>query len=107
MHASNARVISATNNDLQEKVKLGLFREDLYYRLQVVNINIPPLRERIDDLMDLIQILLGRINREMHNSVSRLSMVVINAFHNYRWPENVRELENILAKALPFHPPNR
>jgi two-component system NtrC family response regulator/two-component system response regulator AtoC len=70
---SNARIIAATNNDLQEKVKLGLFREDLFYRLQVVNINIPPLRERKEDLMDLIQTLLGRINREMSNTVCRLS----------------------------------
>ncbi len=97
---TNARVVAATNNDLQEKVRLGLFRKDLYYRLQVVNIDIPPLRERIEDLMDLIQTLLGRINRELHNNVSSLSMEVINAFHHYHWPGNIRELENILTKAV-------
>jgi DNA-binding NtrC family response regulator len=101
---TNARVIAATNNDLQEKVKLGLFREDLYYRLQVVNIDIPPLRERMEDLMDLIQTLLGRINRELHNSVSSLSMEVINAFHHYHWPGNIRELENMLTKAVALSP---
>jgi transcriptional regulator with PAS, ATPase and Fis domain len=101
---TNARVVAATNNDLQEKVRLGLFRKDLYYRLQVVNIDIPPLRERIEDLMDLIQTLLGRINRELHNNVSSLSMEVINAFHHYHWPGNIRELENILTKAVALSP---
>ena len=101
---TNARIIAATNNDLQEKVKLGLFREDLFYRLQVININIPPLRERKEDMMDLIQALLGKINREMHNSVCRLSLEVINSFNNYRWPGNVRELENVLTKAVALSP---
>ena len=97
---SNARIIAATNNDLEEKVKLGLFREDLYYRLQVVSIAIPPLRDRKEDLMDLMQILLSRINREMHKSVTRISMEVVNAFHGYDWPGNIRELENVLTKAV-------
>jgi len=100
VYTTNARVIAATNTDLQEKVKQGLFREDLFYRLQVVNINIPPLRERMEDLMDLIQALLNRINREIPNKVSRLSMEVINVFHHYHWPGNIRELENVLTKAV-------
>lgn len=103
-YKTNARVIAATNNDLQEKVKLGLFREDLFYRLKVVNIDIPPLRERREDIMDLIQTLLGRINREMRNNVSRLSMEVIDAFHHYHWPGNIRELENVLTKAVALSP---
>jgi transcriptional regulator with PAS, ATPase and Fis domain len=101
---TNARIIAATNNDLQEIVKLGLFREDLYYRLQVVNIGIPPLRDRKEDLMDLMQTLLGRINREMHKSISRISMEVINAFHSYDWPGNIRELENVLTEAVALSP---
>ena len=72
--------------------------------MQVVNIDIPPLRERMDDLMDLIQTLLGRINRELHNSVSSLSMEVIDAFHHYHWPGNIRELENVLTKAVALSP---
>ncbi len=100
VYTTNARIITATNIDLPEKVKLGSFREDLFYRLQVVNINIPPLRERMEDLMDLIQALLNRINREIPNRVSRLSMEVINLFHRYHWPGNIRELENVLTKAV-------
>ncbi len=99
-YTTNARVISATNSDLKEKVKQGLFREDLFYRLQVVNINIPPLRERMEDLMDLIKALLNRINQEMPNKVNCLSMEVINLFHQYHWPGNIRELENVLTKAV-------
>ncbi len=99
-NTTNTRIITATNIDLQEKVKQGLFREDLFYRLQVVNINIPPLRERMEDLMDLIQSLLNRINREIPSKVSRLSMEVINLFYQYHWPGNIRELENVLTKAV-------
>ena len=101
---TNARIIAATNIDLQEKVSLGLFREDLYYRLQVVDINIPPLRERKEDLMDLIQTLLARISREMPNGVNRLSMDVVDSFHKYHWPGNIRELENVLTKAVALAP---
>lgn len=100
IYKSNARIIAATNNDLLEKVRIGLFREDLFYRLQVVNINIPPLRERKEDLMDLVEALLYRINRQMPKAINRLSMDVISAFNNYRWPGNIRELENVLTKAV-------
>ncbi len=100
VYTTNARVITATNTDLREKVKQGLFREDLFYRLQVLNINIPPLRERMEDLMDLIQALLFRINQEIPNKISCLSMEVIDVFHHYHWPGNIRELENVLTKAV-------
>ena len=97
---TNARVIAATNVNLQENVKNGLFREDLFYRLQVVTIHMPALRERMDDLPTLVQALLARINKEMHNTVTRISFDVIEAFYNYSWPGNIRELENVLMKAV-------
>ncbi|MEW8576041.1 MAG: sigma-54 dependent transcriptional regulator, partial [Candidatus Thiodiazotropha endolucinida] len=74
---TNARVITATNVDLAEKVSEKSFREDLYYRLQVVNIHLPPLRERKEDLMDLIQTLLGRINKELHRNVTHINKEVL------------------------------
>ncbi|RKZ96551.1 MAG: sigma-54-dependent Fis family transcriptional regulator, partial [Gammaproteobacteria bacterium] len=76
-HTTNARVIAATNIDFNEQVKKGLFREDLFYRLQVVNIHIPPLRERKEDIFDLTQSLLGRANKEMNKNVSRVAVDVM------------------------------
>jgi DNA-binding NtrC family response regulator len=98
--STDARVITATNVNLVEKVKEGSFREDLYYRLQVVNIHLPPLRERKEDLMDLIQTLLGRINRELHRNVNQITKDVLERMEGYDWPGNVRELENVLMKSV-------
>lgn len=97
---SNARVIAATNVDLDERVKKGLFREDLYYRLQVMTIHIPPLRERKEDIPDLVQAMLARINQEMRRKIERVSLDVMESFQLYDWPGNVRELENVLMKAV-------
>ncbi len=97
---TNARVITATNVDLAERVQTGEFREDLYYRLQVVNIHLPPLRERKEDLIDLIQVLIGRINKELHRNVSHISRATLDALEQYDWPGNVRELENVLMKSI-------
>ena len=103
-HTTNARVIAATNIDFNEQVKKGLFREDLFYRLQVVNIHIPPLRERKEDIFDLTQSLLGRANKEMNKNVSRVAVDVMQALQSYDWPGNVRELENILIKSVAMSP---
>ncbi len=103
---TNARIITATNVDLAECVKENRFREDLFYRLRVVNIHIPPLRERRDDIVDLVQTLLARINQQMHRSVTKVSMDVINCMKKYDWPGNIRELENVLAKAVALCPSN-
>jgi transcriptional regulator with GAF, ATPase, and Fis domain len=97
---TDARIIAATNVDLAKRVANGLFREDLYYRLQVVTIHLPPLRQRKEDLIDLVQTLLGRINSEMHRNVSHIGKDVLECFNNYEWPGNVRELENVLMKAV-------
>lgn len=101
---TNARVIAATNVDLEDKVKKGEFREDLYYRLRVVTIEMPPLRERSEDIRPLVQVLLGRINKELKRNISRLSQDTMTAFKAYDWPGNVRELNNILTKAVALCP---
>ena len=97
---SNARVIVATNVDLRQKVADGGFREDLYYRLQVVNIHLPPLRERREDIVPLVQTLLARINRELSRSVLHLSADLMSCLERHSWPGNVRELENVLMKGV-------
>jgi len=101
---TNARVIAATNVNMAELVRQGKFREDLYYRLKVVTIELPPLRQRKEDIMDLINVLLGRINTQMHRNVSQVTEDVLNCFQKYDWPGNVRELENALAKAVALCP---
>ena len=101
---TDARVIAATNVNLEDKVKSGEFREDLFYRLRVVTIDMPPLRERSEDIVPLVQVLLNRINRELKRNISRLSQDTMNAFAAYNWPGNVRELNNILTKAVALCP---
>ncbi len=103
---TNARVIAATNVDLAARVKEGRFREDLYYRLRVVTIELPPLRERKEDLMDLIQALLGRINKQLGLNVTQVSKDALACMERHDWPGNVRELENVLAKAVALCPGN-
>ncbi|MCU7835892.1 MAG: sigma-54 dependent transcriptional regulator [gamma proteobacterium symbiont of Taylorina sp.] len=101
---TNARVIAATNVNFSEQIDKGLFREDLFYRLQVVTIHIPPLRERREDIFDLTQALLGRANKEMNRNVNRVAVDVMQALHDYDWPGNIRELENILIKSVAMSP---
>ncbi|MEA3278251.1 MAG: sigma-54 dependent transcriptional regulator [Pseudomonadota bacterium] len=103
---SNARVITATNVDLGQKVADGGFREDLFYRLQVVNIHLPPLRERGEDIVPLVQTLLARINRELNRNVSHVSAEVMSCLERHSWPGNVRELENVLMKGVALCPGN-
>jgi DNA-binding NtrC family response regulator len=100
VHHTKARIIAATNVNLQEKVNQGKFREDLFYRLQVVNIHLPPLRERKEDILGLVQALLGRINEELNRKVSHISSEALACLQAYDWPGNVRELENTLMKAV-------
>ena len=103
---TDARIIAATNEDLADKVGRGGFREDLFYRLRVVNIHLPPLRERREDLRDLVEFLLGRINRDLRRNVQHIKGNVLGAFEAYDWPGNVRELENALMKAVALCPGN-
>ncbi len=104
IETTNARVIAATNKDLKKALKNGDFREDLYYRLKVVNINIPPLRERREDIPRLVEALLVRINKEINKNVNRISPDVLQCFEQYDWPGNIRELENTLMKSVALCP---
>jgi DNA-binding NtrC family response regulator len=97
---SNARVIAATNRDLLRRVEEKSFREDLYFRLKVVEIHVPPLRERKQDIPLLVEHLLNKINRELHKKVTKIPKEVMEALVNYSWPGNIRELENLLTRAI-------
>ena len=94
------RLIAATHQNLEECVKKGSFREDLYYRLNVIPLRIPPLRERKEDISTTARHLLTKLNREFGSSVSKISPEVIQIFENYDWPGNVRELANTLERIL-------
>lgn len=96
----NARIIAATNKDLKLMVKEGKFRDDLFYRLNVVAIYIPPLRERRDDIALLVDYLLAKINKDLHKKVMGISREMMDVFMKYSWPGNIRELENLLVRAL-------
>jgi DNA-binding NtrC family response regulator len=109
---ANARILAATNRNLEAEVKQGRFREDLYYRLNVVELNIPPLRERREDLLPLARQILG----ELTKGRARLAATVPEILERYSWPGNVRELRNAMERAvllsggeliLPEHLPNR
>jgi transcriptional regulator with PAS, ATPase and Fis domain len=93
----NVRVVAATNRDLAERVSAGEFREDLLYRLRVIHIHVPPLRERREDVPLLVEYLLKRSGRSMQISDDAMQVLV-----QYRWPGNVRELQNIMEQAMWF-----
>jgi two-component system, NtrC family, response regulator AtoC len=94
-----ARIMTATNKDLKQMVKEGKFRDDLYYRLNIVAINLPPLRTRKQDIPPLIDYLLSKINLDLHKKVIGVSGEVMEKFMSYSWPGNIRELENLLVRA--------
>ncbi len=98
----NARIIAATNRILEERVRDGLFREDLFYRLNVVRIAIPPLRERKEDIPLLAADIVKKLNKKMALSIKGLSLQVLSALKEHPFYGNVRELENILERAMIF-----
>jgi PAS domain S-box-containing protein len=96
------RVISATNENIEEAVKSGRFREDLYYRLNVITLDIPPLRDRIGDIPILCDELLDYLSKELNSPRKAIDKKTINILKSYHWPGNVRELRNVLERGMNF-----
>jgi PAS domain S-box-containing protein len=100
VNSVDIRVIAATNRPLEEMIKKGEFREDLYYRLNVFHIVIPPLRDRNVDIITTAQFILGRLNSELGSSISGFHPDVDKLFLRYHWPGNVRELQNVIERSI-------
>jgi transcriptional regulator with PAS, ATPase and Fis domain len=97
---ADVRIISATNKNLESLSNMGDFRDDLYWRLNVVNIQVPPLRERKEDIEELTLYFIKKFNGQMNKEVKGVAPEVINEFRNYGWPGNVRELQSIVQRGM-------
>jgi formate hydrogenlyase transcriptional activator len=97
---TDVRVIAATNRHLEEEVRKGRFREDLWYRLNVFPITVPPLRERREDIALLVDYFVDKISKRLGKSIDNIPITVMNTLQNYHWPGNIRELENVLERAV-------
>ncbi len=100
MKSVDVRFVCATNRDPWQEVQKGRFREDLYYRLYVIPLHLPPLRERSDDVIEIAYSLLGYMSKEEGKDFVRLSPEVVERFKNYEWPGNVRQLQNVLRNVV-------
>jgi chemotaxis protein methyltransferase CheR len=96
----DTRIIVATNRDLEEEVRKGRFREDLWYRLNIFPITMPPLRDRADDIPFLVNFYVSKIARRMGKTIEIIPATVMEALQEYHWPGNIRELENVLERAV-------
>jgi chemotaxis protein methyltransferase CheR len=96
----DVRIIAATNRDLEEEVRSGRFRKDLWYRLNIFPITVPPLRNRMGDIPLLVEFYVDKISRKLGKSIDYIPKSVMNALQNYQWPGNVRELENVIERAV-------
>ena len=96
----DVRVIAATNRNLEAEVREGRFREDLWYRLNIFPITVPPLRERMEDIALLVDFYVEKISKRLGKSIESIPTSVMNTLQNYSWPGNVRELENVLERAV-------
>lgn len=97
---ADVRVITATNKDIGELARKGEFRQDLYYRLNVINITIPPLRDRKEDIPELADYFLKRYTNKLSKTIKGIDSNALNILMNYHWPGNVRELENVIERAV-------
>jgi Nif-specific regulatory protein len=97
---ADVRVIAATNRDLPDRIRSGAFREDLYYRLNVVSVRVPPLRERREDIALLTRHFIARFRRQHVSNVTEISPEALACLEQYSWPGNIRELENAIERAL-------
>jgi two-component system response regulator AtoC len=102
----DARVVVATNRDLEKEIANGRFREDLYYRLNVVTIRVPPLRERKEDIVPLVRHFVAKYSRRYEGGLDRVPDEVVERFHAYDWPGNVRELENVVRRLVVLKDPS-
>ena len=100
----DVRIVAATNQDLKALIDKGLFRKDLYYRLHVIPIHLPPLRDRLEDLRGLAEYFLNHFSRRLRKNVQTLSPEALDRMKTYSWPGNVRELENVLERAVTLIP---
>jgi DNA-binding NtrC family response regulator len=105
--STEARIVAATNRDLEREVKGGGFREDLFYRLKVIEIPVPPLRERQEDVPLLVNHYLGRLNRKLNRQVLGVTNGAMALLRIYSWPGNIRELVHLLEQVMTFHNPEQ
>lgn len=103
----DVRIIAASNRDLEEERKKGNFRDDLYYRLKVVPIFLPPLRERGEDILPLVKFYIDRYNKEFGKKIQEITPETEDALREYKWPGNVRELKNVIERAVLLESGNR
>src|SRR5258708_21943394 len=96
----DVRVLAATNRDLRTAVEAGTFRQDLFYRLNVFPITVPPLRERLDDIPLLVEYLIQRYAKAAGKTITRITKKTLEMFQAYRWPGNIRELQNVVERAI-------
>jgi len=96
----DVRLVSATNKELEQEIKKGLFREDLFYRLNVIRVNLPPLRERGSDIKTLAEFFLEKYGREAGITLDGISKQALKLLINYRWPGNVRQLESVIERSV-------
>lgn len=103
----DVRVIAATNRNLEERIREGAFRKDLYFRLNVITVNIPPLREIKSDLGLFVERLLPQLSKKLGKNINQISEEAMSALMSYNWPGNVRELENVLERSILLAQTNR